>query len=130
MSTTTLTHRIQDERLAAGLTLVISAIALAFANFAGNGENGGAVEYAVGLGVVALIAAFLYAGVLPGAANQARTAWILGALAVVTCLAFWSGLPFVFGVGAVYSGSRAGRAGPVVLGGLAIAAAFVGCVIG
>jgi hypothetical protein len=128
--TTTLTHRIQDERLAAGLTLVISAIALAFANFAGNGENGGPLEYAVGLGVIALITAFMFGSALPKADNPVRAAWILAALAAVTCLVFWSGLPFVFGVGAIYLGSRADRAGPVALGALAVAAAAVGCVIG
>jgi hypothetical protein len=125
--TTTLTHRMQDERLAAGLTLIITAVGLAFANFAGNGENGGALEYAAGLGVIAIIAAVLFGRAVP---STPRAAWILAGLAVVTCLAFWSGLPFVFGIGAVYAGSRAERTGPVVLGTLATAVAFTGCLVG
>jgi hypothetical protein len=128
--TTTLTHRMQDERLAGGLALIITAVALAFANFAGSGENGGAAEYAVSVGVCALILAVLFGRTLPASQSPARAAWILAALAVVTLAAFWSGLPIVFGFGAMYAGSRAERAGPVVLGALAIVAACVGCAIG
>ena len=78
----------------------------------------------------ALLAAVLFGRVLPNAADQARTGWILAALAIVTCVAFWSGLPFVLGMGAVYSGARAGRTAIAVAGGLAITLALVGCVIG
>src|SRR5688572_10847923 len=93
---TTTLHRIQDERLAATLALLITAGGLALANFAGNGDNGGAGIYAASLAVNALIAAALFGRVLPGA-DPARASWILAALALVTCIAFWSGLPFVFG---------------------------------
>ena len=48
----------------------------------------------------------------------------------MTCVAFWSGLPFVLGMGAVYSGGRAGRSAPAAIGALAIVLAAVGCVIG
>jgi cation transport ATPase len=68
--------------------------------------------------------------VLPQAADPARAAWILAALALAACVVFWSGLPFVLGMGAVYSGGRAGRTAPVALGALAIVLAIVGCVIG
>ena len=129
MDTTTL-HRMQDERLAGGLALTLAAAATAVANFAGNGENGGAGPYAIGLAVCAVLAAVLFARVLPNTAEPARAAWILAALALVSCVAFWSGLPFVFGVGAMYAGSRAGRAAPVALGALAFVVALVGCIIG
>ena len=125
--TTTLTHRLQDERLAAGLTLIITAVGLAFANFAGNGENGGAVEYAVSVGVIVLIAAWLFGRAMP---STPRAAWILAGLALLTCAAFWSGLPFVLGIGAIYAGARAERTGPVALGAIAVALGFAGCVIG
>ena len=72
----------------------------------------------------------LFGRVLPNAADPARAAWILAALALVTCVAFWSGLPFVLGMGAVYSGGRAGRNAPAAIGALAIVLACVGCVIG
>lgn len=127
---TTTLHRIDDARLAGTLAVILVLVGLAFANFAGSGDNGGGAEYAVGVGVCAVLAAVLFGRVLPHAADPARTAWILAILAVVTCLAFWSGLPFVLGIGAMYSGWRAGRGAPAVVGALAIVAAFVGCVVG
>jgi hypothetical protein len=127
---TTTLHRIQDERLAGALALLIAAAALAFANFGGSGDNGGAGAYAVCVGVCAVVVAVLFGRVLPQAADPARAAWILAALALAACVVFWSGLPFVLGMGAVYSGGRAGRTAPVALGALAIVLAIVGCVIG
>jgi hypothetical protein len=67
---------------------------------------------------------------LPAAANPARAGWILAALALATCVVFWTGLPFVLGMAAVYSGVRAGRNAPAALGALAVVLGFVGCVIG
>ena len=128
MSTTL--HRIEDERLAAGLALLLTVAALAFANFGGNGDNGGAGPYVVSVAVCGLLAAFLFGRALPAAADPARAAWILAGLAVVFCVAFWSGLPFVLGVGAIYAARRAGRTAPAVVGGLAVALAFVACLVG
>jgi hypothetical protein len=127
---TTTLHRINDERLAAALAMLLVIVATGFANFAGNGDNGGAGPYAVGIVVCGLAAALLFGRVLPAAADPARTAWILAALAVVTCVVFWSGLPFVFGIGAAYAAARAERTAPAVIGVLAVVLAFVGCVIG
>ena len=127
---TTTLHRMQDERLAGALALVITVAALAFANFAGNGDNGGAGPYVVCVGVCALLAAVLFGRVLPGAADPARAAWILAALALVTCVVFWSGLPFVLGMGALYSASRAGRTAPALVGALAIVLGVVACIVG
>ena len=128
MSTTL--HRIQDERAAAALALLLTAVALAFANFGGSGDNGGAGPFVVCVGVAAVLAAVLFGRVLPQAGDPARAGWILAGLALVSCAAFWSGLPFVLGMGAVYSGGRAGTTGPVALGALAIVLAFVACLIG
>ena len=72
----------------------------------------------------------LFGRVLPNADDPARAGWILAALALVSCVVFWSGLPFVLGMGAVYSGGRAERSGPVALGALAIVLGVVGCLIG
>ena len=119
MTTTTL-HPIQDERLAGGLAVLITIGALAFANFAGGGENGGVGPYAVCVGVAAILAAVLFGRVLPerrrsragrldpGRAGAGHVPRVLG------------GLPFVLGMGAVYSGGRAGRTAPVALGALAV----------
>ena len=127
---TTTIHRIQDERLAAVLSLVIAAIALAFANFAGNGDNGGAGPYVVSLGVSAILAAVLFGRVLPGVENPGRAAWVLAGIGLATCVAFWSGVPFVLGMGAAYSGARAGSKTAIAAGGLVIVLAAVACVIG
>ena len=127
---TTTLHRIQDERLAGALALLITIGGLALANFAGDGDNGGAGAFLVSVGVCAVLAAVLFGRVLPSATDHARAAWILAGLALVTCIVFWSGLPFVLGMGAVYSGSRSGRSVPAALGGLAIVLAFVGCAVG
>jgi hypothetical protein len=127
---TTTLHRIQDERLAGALAILLAAAALLPANFAGNGENGGAGPYAIGVAACAAIAAVLFLRVLPAAANPGRAAWILAGLGVVSLVVFWSGLPIVLGMGAVYAGTRSGRTGAVALGALTIAAGVVGCVIG
>lgn len=119
----------QDEWLAAGLALLITTGALAFANFSG-GENGGVGPYAVCVVVCAILAAVLFGRVLPNVADPVKVGWILAALALVTGVVFWTGLPFVLGMGAVYSGARAGRNAVAAVGALAIVLAFVGCVIG
>jgi hypothetical protein len=127
---TTTLHRMQDERLAGGLAVLIAIGALAVANFSDNGDNGGAVPYAVSIGVCAVLAAVLFARVLPAATNPARASWILAGLALVTCVVFWTGLPFVLGMAAVYSGLRADRGAPAAAGALAVVLAAVGCLVG
>lgn len=127
---TTTLHRIHDERLAGGLAMLLVIVATAFANFAGSEENGGAGPYAVGLVVCAIATALLFGRVLPKADDPARGAWILAGLAVVSGAVFWSGLPFVFGIGAVHSGSRAGRTVPLAIGAVMVVLAFVACLVG
>lgn len=126
---TTSLNRMQDERLAAVLALIITSGALAFANFGGSGNNGGVGPYVVCVGVSAILAAVLFGRVLPNA-DGTRVPWILAALAIATCVVFWSGLPFVLGMGAIYSGTKAGRNGPAALGALAIVLAAAACVLG
>lgn len=127
---TTTINRIQNEWLAAALALIITAGALAFANFGGSGENGGVGPYVVCVGASAILAAVLFGRVLPSADDPARAGWILAAFALVTCVVFWTGLPFVLGMAAVYCGARAGRNAIVALGALAIVLAFAASVIG
>lgn len=127
---TTTLHRIHDERLAGGLAMLLVVIATAFANFAGSGDNGGAGPYAVSIVVCAIATALLFGRVLPNAEDPAKAAWILAGLAVVSGVVFWSGLPFVFGMGAIYAASRAGRTAPLAIGALMIVLAFVACLVG
>ena len=126
---TTLTP-IRDERTAGGLAVLVAAAALAVANFGGDGENGGTGPYLFGVGLVAVVALLLFGRVLPDVANPGRTGWILAALALASCVVFWSGLPFVLGFATAYCGARAGRAGPVAAGLLVVVAAVVACFIG
>ena len=126
---TTTLHRIDDERLAGGPAMSLVVVATAVANFAGNGDNGGPGPYAVGIVVCALVAALLFGRVLPSTADPARAGWILAALALVTLAVFWSGLPFVFGIGAAHAAARAERTAPAVLGLVAVVAAVVACLI-
>jgi hypothetical protein len=76
-----------------------------------------------------------------GVNRPARTGLILGIVALVTCVVFWTGLPFPLGAGAVALGlagrelaPRAGDGGrataAVVLGALAVLLAFVGLLVG
>ena len=127
---TTTLHRIQDERLAGGLAMLITIGALAAANFAGNGENGGAGPYAITVAACAIVAAVLFARVLPGVANPARASWILAALALVTCVVFWTGLPFVLGMARSTAVCARTVAAPAALGALAVVLGVVGCFIG
>jgi hypothetical protein len=127
---TTTIHRIQDERLAGGLAMLLALGALAAANFSGNGDDGGAAPYVITIAVCAIVAAVLFARVLPNAANPAAASWILAALGLVTLVVFWSGLPIVLGMGAVYSGLRADHNVPAALGALAVVLGVVGCLVG
>jgi hypothetical protein len=127
---TTTLQRIHDERLAGGLAMLLVIVATAFANFAGNGDNGGVGPYVGGIVVCGIAAVVLFGRVLPDAAVPGRAAWILSALAVVTLVVFWSGLPFVLGMGAIYSAGRAQRTAPLAIGALAIVAAFAACLVG
>jgi len=137
MTTTTSTtagaatfNPMRDRRVAGALAVLLAMGGLAFANFAGSGESGGAGGYAVSVLVVAAVSALLFGRVLPNATDPGRTSWILAASALVTCVVFWSGIPFVLGMGAIYSGGQARRNAPVALGALAIVLALVGSVIG
>lgn len=130
MSATTTLPRI-DERLAGALAVLVAAAALAPANFgASPGENGGAAEYAVSVGLCAVLAGILFGIVLPRAERPARAAAWCAGLGVLSLAVFWSGLPFVLGAGAIFAASRAGVRMPALVGALVIAAAVVGCLVG
>ena len=125
--------RIQDERLTGVLALVLAIGAMAYANFAAGGDNGGAGPFAVTTVVCAIVAALVFGRVVPSVSGSAAPAIWLAVLAVLTVLAFWSGLPIVLGIAALAAGARSGSgAGTAagVVGVLAAAAATVACIIG
>ncbi len=118
-------------------TLVVLAVAGLFQNVIGNPElDNGSVGYlGVMLLVNAALGAFLFLRVIPGAieagpATAAKRAVVIGAVAVVSVVAFWIGLPFTFGIAAALLGNEArkrdgggGATLAIALGILAVAAA-------
>jgi hypothetical protein len=125
--------RIQDERVAGAFALALAITGIAFANFVAGGENGGTPEFIGGSVVLVLLAALIFGRVLPNTADPAKVAIWCAALALITGVVFWSGLPMLLGVAAVAAGARANStAGTVAaaVGGLMAVAGFVGCVIG
>jgi hypothetical protein len=80
-------------------------------------------------------------GAAEGVNGPARTGLLLGVLALVTVVVFWTGLPFPLGAGAVALGLAGRELAPlagdggratvaVVLGALALLLAFVGLLVG
>jgi hypothetical protein len=83
---------------------LLTAVALAVANFSGSGDNGGAPEYAVTLAGSLVVAAVLFGWVIPRSERPARVGLIAGLLGVLSLPVFWTGLPFVLGPAAVALG--------------------------
>jgi hypothetical protein len=118
--------RVQDERVAGAVAVLVALAGMAFANFSTDpGENGGAAEFAVTGAIMLLVAALVFGRVLPNTTQPGKLAgvFLLGALATV--LVFWSGLPIVFGVAAMVAGLRARTTGGTLaaVAGVALAAA-------
>jgi hypothetical protein len=128
---------ITNTRLIGPLAVAIAVAAVAVANFAGNGDNGGAGPFAVGAVVAIAVGALLFARVVPRAIEgdrPARTALILAALSVLTLLVFWSGLPQVLAPAAIVLGLAAPRSGEATaataVASVAYVASLVACAIG
>lgn len=128
---------ITNTRLVGAATVVVALAALAVANFATGGENGGAGPFAVTAVIAILAAVVLFGRVVPRAiegAQPARIALILAGLALLTGVVFWSGLPQVLGPAAIVLGLAAPRNGESIaavgIGSLAYVASLVACVIG
>jgi hypothetical protein len=140
-------------RTLAVATAVLIFVALLFAYLLDVTNNDdGATDDVRGWLIVSVVASALAAALLlrfvpatesdPGPANKpARRGLVLSILSVITFPAFWTGLPFVFGVpGLVLAAEgqaraqQQGRGGEAtaaaVLAGLAIVAAVVVCVVG
>ena len=116
---------------------LLAAIALVAANFVGGGENGGGPEYAVTLGVSVLVALWLFGRAIPRSDRPAQTGLVVGAIAVLSIAAYWTGLPYVLGPAAVVLGllgrARTGSRAPAVvaigLGALATAGAVAAVIV-
>ena len=122
-----------DERLVGAAALALALAGVAYANFGGNGDNGGAGPFAFTAVVLVLIAALVFGRTLAATEAPAKVAVWCAAIALVSCVVFWTGLPMLLGVDAVVAGTRsATTAGTVaaVAGGLAAVDGLVACIIG
>jgi len=79
-------------------------VALAAANFVGDGENGGAGAFAITLVASLIVAGALFGWAIPRIERPARMGLIVGALGLLSIAAYWTGLPYVLGPAAVVLG--------------------------
>jgi hypothetical protein len=107
------------------------AVAAALAAWGTFGEHGDQPwgEYLVVLGIIAVGALAVFAGVVPRTERAGAAGLVLSALGLLAIAVFWSGLPVVFGAGGLLLGWTArdrvlGRAA-IALGALAIVADVV-----
>lgn len=144
--------RTLSRRTLAAATAALIFVALLFAYVLDltnqDDDEGDAVGWLTASAVASVIAAVLLLRFVPASESDvdatnkpARRALILGALSVIACVVFWTGLPFALGVPALALAatgrSRAPREGhggqataAAVLAGVAIVASFVFCVGG
>jgi Mg2+/Co2+ transporter CorB len=128
---------IRGTRIAGPFAALIALGAIAVANFMGDGENGGAVEFAVSAVVMLAVAVLLFGRVVPKAEQgpkPGRVALVLAVIATLTLVAFWSGLPQIIAPAAIVLGMSAPRSresvAAVTLGTVAYALALVGVFVG
>jgi drug/metabolite transporter (DMT)-like permease len=119
----------EDARISAlaGFTLAVIGVVLANTDVK-PGQNGGVGPMVVGIVLSGVVALAVGVVVFSRARRPERAGLVVAILAVLTVVAFWSGLPFVLGAHAVALARRA-RGGlattALVLGGLAVVAAGV-----
>jgi len=93
--------------------LIVVGLAFAYLLDVGGSDEGDAdvLGFVIVTLVAIVIAAFLVLWVVPREESQAgfhrpaRTSLILGVLAILTLVGFWTGLPFALGVPALYLGA-------------------------
>ena len=103
---------------AVGFCVYLIAVVPGLASDAGEPGSQGFKEWAVSL-VIALVGVALATWLSAWAqrrGSQARTALVVGILAILTMVAFWAGLPCVFGATAVAMGRAAGSRGAALVG--------------
>ncbi len=129
-------------------TVVLILVGVALANFVQEDESGDASAFIVSSVVSILVASGMFLFVVPRAEEEARRdngpamiGLILGAIAALLLLVYWSGLPFAVGVPAFALGSlgrdrarELGGEGAAIaaqmLGAVAVVLALLGCVFG
>jgi hypothetical protein len=91
--------------------LVVIGLLFAYLDLGGNDDDSDVAGFVIVSLVAIAISAFLVLWLVPreeaqaGAHRPARTSLILGILAFLTLIGFWTGLPFALGVPALYLGA-------------------------
>ncbi|HEX2893401.1 MAG TPA: hypothetical protein VHO29_05300 [Marmoricola sp.] len=123
----------EDARIAALVGFTLGAIGVVLANTdVRAGQNGGVGPMIIGIVLSAAAALAIGILVFSRARHFERPAIVLAVLALLTVVAFWSGLPFVLGAHAVTLARRgSGRlaVSAQLLGALAVVAAVVASVV-
>jgi hypothetical protein len=133
------------DRTIAGVAAVMLVVGMAIAYFSGDTSTGEIVGFFVLTGLWLIAIALLVTRFVPGwrasgPQRATRIGLILGVLALIACVVFWTGLPFPLGVGAILLGLwardsgalevRRKATGALLLGGFAVLASFVVLLIG
>jgi hypothetical protein len=91
--------------------LIVVGLLFAYLDLGGNDDDSDVAGFVIVTLVAIAISAFLVLWLVPreeaqaGAHRPARTSLILGILAFLTLIGFWTGLPFALGVPALYLGA-------------------------
>jgi hypothetical protein len=91
--------------------LIVIGLLFAYLDLGGNDDDSDVAGFVIVTLVAIAIAAFLVLWLVPreeaqaGSHRPARTSLILGILAFLTLIGFWTGLPFALGVPALYLGA-------------------------
>jgi hypothetical protein len=134
----------QRDALVAGIAALLLLIGMPIGWLSGNTSTGDAIGFVVATAISLALMALIFLWLLPrerAARREARTSLILGVVALVLIVVFWTGLCFAVAAGAVALGLSArtaaaqtggqGRAtAAVILGGLVLIAGFVGLLTG
>jgi hypothetical protein len=132
------------DRTIAGVAALLLVVGMAVAWLTDDPSTSDVIAFAVIVLIELVAIAMLVTRFVPnwraaGAERASTVGLIFGVLALITCLVFWTGLPFPFGVAAILLGlwareSSAGARGKATaalgLGGFAVIASFVVLLIG
>ena len=119
------------DRTIAGVAAVLMVAGMAVGWLTDDPSTGDVIGFAVItilwlIAIALLVTRFVPGWRASGAERATRIGLILGVLALITCVVFWTGLPFPFGVGAILLGLWARETGPANVRGKATAALGLG----
>ena len=128
------------DRAIAGVAALLLVVGMAVGWLTDDPSTSDVIAFIVILLIAMLVTRFVPKWRAAGVERAGRIGLIFGVLALITCLVFWTGLPFPLGVGAILLGLWARESGPanargkataaLALGGFAVLASFVVLLVG